>query len=149
AGSRQAHHLVGGIEGTDVGAGTCMMQQTHATAIAVAGGVGFLDRFDSLNRCQAWVSGSDTHEPDPAGGSHEEEVRAFGLPRSWSAPTVFLQPHYPQSSRALGGHRRRENARARVLDEALSTHAQGQPPPPHAPHSPSVLHSEELTGGLL
>jgi hypothetical protein len=60
-----------------------VMQQPHAAAFAVADYVGFLDRFDCLHRCQAWVSGTDTHEPNPAEGTHDKEVRAFGLRRSW------------------------------------------------------------------
>jgi hypothetical protein len=47
------------------------MKKPRAAAIAAANDVGFFDRLDCLHRRQPWVSGSDTHQPDPAARTHE------------------------------------------------------------------------------
>jgi hypothetical protein len=54
------------LERPDVGSRRSEMQKTNPTAIAVANHVGVLDRFDCLDRRQAWMSWTDTNELDLA-----------------------------------------------------------------------------------
>src|SRR5207245_3676452 len=96
--------------------------------IAAADEVSFLDRLDRLHRREAGVPGTDTHEPDSAARTHDEEVRAFGIPRNRSAPTASA----PLRHRRWGQARAARQTPASVLFRwpvgGLDSSARGSPP---------------------
>src|SRR5712692_3751525 len=72
--SRESDDLFGGIERADLGSRRGEVKQPGATTIAVANYVGLPDRLDRLHRGQTWVSGTDTHEPNPDARTHEKRL---------------------------------------------------------------------------
>src|SRR5712691_12677448 len=107
-----------------------MVQEAGATTIAVADDVGFLDRLDRLHGREARVPGSNTHEPDSAPRTHDEEVRAFGRPRSRSTPTAFAPARRHRCCPARGARLPPASPLFRWLARGLDSSVRGPPPAP-------------------
>src|SRR6266852_3108083 len=141
----EANDLVGVIERADIRAGSCVVQESRATTVAVADDVGFLDRFDRLDGRETRVSGTDTHEPDSAPRTHDEEVRAFGKPRSRLGPTAFALPHPRRLTRARASHRLLASVPFRWLARGLDSSARVRPPARLPLRSTRVQYAEQTT----
>src|ERR1700674_2302534 len=110
------------------------MEQSHAATIDVTDDVGLRDRLNRLHGGQSWVPGSDAHELDLAYASTHgvRQVRAFGKPRSPSAPTA-RRPPLDDPARPAGGAlrmRARGLVRARAADRGCRARSSPRPPRP-------------------